>query len=48
MSYWKRTSIEDVNGNPLRINPNGVPDYLKKVLTRNYRPVMKKVDEKRG
>jgi len=37
-----------VEGNPLMINPNALPDHIQKALTRDYRKVMKKVDEKRG
>jgi len=39
---------KDVNGNPLMVNPNALPDHVSKALTRDYRKAMKKVDEKRG
>lgn len=39
---------KDVNGNPLMVNPNALPDHISKALTRDYRKLMKKVEEKRG
>ena len=36
----------DVNGNPMMVQ--SVPDHISKALTRDYRKLMKKVEEKRG
>ena len=39
---------KDVDGNPLMVNPNGLPDHVQGALTRDYRKLMKKVEAKRG
>jgi len=39
---------KDVSGNPLMVNPTALPDHVQNALTRDYRKLMKKVEEKRG
>lgn len=38
----------DVEGNPMAVNPDTLPDHVRAALTRNYRPLMKKLKEKEG
>lgn len=38
----------DVNGNPMRINAAALPTDVKNALTRDYRKLLKRIDEPRG
>lgn len=38
----------DVEGRPMAISADALPDHLKNALTKNYKPLMKKIKEKSG
>lgn len=37
----------DVNGRPLQVSPEMLPDHVRTALTKDYRKLMKKIDEKK-